>query len=73
MALLGLAILHEDEKKPEKDNNISDDDDQNGTNVEQVVESVTQAIAPILLPMIDGLGTLEATDMETYSGSGESD
>jgi len=73
MALLGLAILHNAEKTPEKDNNIFGDDDQNGKNVEHVVESVTQALAPILLPMIDGLGTLETTDIENYSASGEAD
>ena len=72
MALLGLAILHDTEKTPEKQNNISDDE-QNGKNVEYVVESVTQAIAPILLPMIDGLGTLETTDVESYSAAGEAD
>jgi len=59
-------------KTPEKQNNISDDE-QNGKNVEYVVESVTQAIAPILLPMIDGLGTLETTDVESYSAAGEAD
>lgn len=73
MALLGLAILHNAEKTPEKENNISRDDDENDKNIEYVVESVTKAIAPILLPMIDGLGTIEATDIENYSGAGEAD
>ena len=73
MALFGLAILHDAEKTPEKQNDISDDDEQNGKNVEHVIESVTQAMAPILLPMIDGLGTLEPTDMESYSAAGEAD
>jgi len=73
MALLGLAILHNAEKTPEKRNYTSGGDEENGKNVEYVVESTTQAIAPILLPMIDGLGTLEATDMESYSAAGEAD
>jgi hypothetical protein len=30
-------------------------------------------MAPILLPMIDGLGALEMTDMESFGATGEAD
>ncbi|MBN2588381.1 MAG: hypothetical protein JXA96_00845 [Sedimentisphaerales bacterium] len=72
MALIGLAILHDSEKTHDNVDNIYSED-QNEKNIEQTVESITKSIAPILLPMIDGLGALETIDMESYSSAGEVD
>jgi len=71
MTLLGLAILHDAEEKTVKQDNNLDDNEQSDKNVEDVVKSVTRAMAPILLPMIDGLGALNTTDVENYSAAGE--
>ena len=42
-------------------------------NIEKLVESFSRAIAPILLPMIDGLGTLDLDAAEKATASGETD
>jgi hypothetical protein len=73
MALLGLAILHDAEKTSANQNNNSGDDEQDCKNIEYVVQNVTRAMAPILLPMIDGLGALDTTDVVAYSAAGEAD
>lgn len=73
MALLGLAILHDAEEKTVKQDNSLDDNDRSEKNTEDVVESVTRAMAPILLPMIDGLGALDEKAIESYSAAGEAD
>lgn len=58
MILVGLALIHDHfettKGKEHKEHDINQDS--NGGNLEDKVDEVTKAIAPILLPMIDNLG-----------------
>ena len=53
MILVGIALLNEANQEPERDD---------APTPEENVREVTKAIAPILLPMIEHLGTLSETD-----------
>lgn len=57
LVLIGLALLN-DNGKPCK----SDDQDESGSCF-TIVEKISKAISPIILPMIDTLGTLETQDL----------
>jgi len=65
MILVGLALIHDhfqEEKSSRKDKKSEDDffdADSNGGSIEKKVAEVSKAIGPILLPMIDNLGTFE--------------
>lgn len=58
MVLIGLALIKQDIEK-HKDNSELDSE-----TIEDKVEDFTKAIAPILLPMIDSLGTLDLDEIE---------
>jgi len=59
--LVGLALLDEHKKSKSKD-------DEN-VGIDERVSKISRAISPFLIPMINGLGGLEANDME-ISGDG---
>jgi hypothetical protein len=64
LTLLGLGLLQDEQKEPNPDKNTSSSQDStspdNGEpNVEDKIEAFTKAVAPILLPMIAGLGALQ--------------
>jgi len=59
MVLLGMGLIHEDMKKSKTGGN-GEDDEEESVSVEQSVLSFTRAVAPILIPMIDELGGLDA-------------
>ncbi len=75
MVLVGLGILQQDllEHSGETAGNGSNDENDERRNVEQRVEQVTKALAPIMLPMIDALRTLDVSESEvgTARASGE--
>lgn len=58
LVLLGLGVLHEDTKSNGATNGKYDDTS-NEASTEDKVETLTRAVAPILLPMIESLGTLK--------------
>ena len=70
--LIGLAMLHQ------ADNNIgfknrmgNNEDDQQANPVQDQIRQVSEAVAPVLLPMIDQLAGLNEDDIEEFSAIGE--
>lgn len=68
MTLLGLALVHDHHtrKKQEtghKSDATSSDDSEEGP--ERLVERMTAALSPFLLPMVDSLGTIDPSMLET--------
>jgi hypothetical protein len=73
MVLLGLAVLQEEINKAKRnggDEGIKSEDEEMEGNVEDRVEHFSRSIAPILLPMIESLGSLEEEDISSV-GTGE--
>jgi hypothetical protein len=77
MILLGLALIHDhfkDKKSKRKNGDRDEGQDSNGGHVEDVedkVGDVSRAFAPILLPMIDNLGSFEHEFDLSDSAAGE--
>jgi hypothetical protein len=62
MVLVGISLIHDDMERESKKEEDDYEDEHNGyrkPNVEDKVEEFTKAIAPILLPMIENLGSFE--------------
>lgn len=76
--LLGLALLHQEEldkkaRRDRKDGNGGENEDEQQTNIEDRVAQFTRAVAPVLLPMVEALGGIDAEELATAdSGAGES-
>jgi hypothetical protein len=71
MVLVGLGMLQQDIADQSGKNDEAEENDGRG-NIEERVERVTKALAPIMLPMIDSLGALDVAEVESSSSSGES-
>jgi hypothetical protein len=75
LVLTGLALLHDDaqsKKVKEPESEGSQNDEENGEGIEKRVEIFTRAIAPVLLPMITSLGSLDADAPVISVEAGES-
>jgi hypothetical protein len=88
MVLVGLGLLQQDmAAQSQKTNRTETDEDEDGLknigtsamddddgseNVEEQVERVTSALAPIMLPMIESLGAIDMSEVEMDTASGES-
>ncbi|MFZ5993573.1 MAG: hypothetical protein ACOYU4_01100 [Thermodesulfobacteriota bacterium] len=74
MVLIGLALLREEidsKKKADTSHDDRNDDRESNGNIEDMVDQFTKAIAPVLLPIIDSLGSLDVEDESPIQGSGE--
>lgn len=73
MVLVGIALIHDDLENDESkdEDSYDDDEDHRKINVEDKVQNFTKAIAPILLPMIENLGSFEYEYESVDSESGE--
>ena len=73
MVLVGLGLIQQDmESHSEKGEESESTEDGDGNeNVESTVEKVSKALAPIILPMIESLGSLDSNEMESKTSSGE--
>jgi hypothetical protein len=70
--LLGIAMLYQADHKNKLERNISNNGDEKQAGIVQdQIRQISEAIAPVLLPMIDQLGGLNEDDIETFSVSGE--
>jgi hypothetical protein len=75
--LLGLALLHQEEldKKTQREGQAEeggDKDEETHVNIEDRVAQFTRAVAPVLLPMVESLGSLDMADLATAdAGAGE--
>ncbi len=69
--LFGLALLHQDELDQKVKKSAADGDDEEEKedgekmNIEDKVERVTTALAPVLLPMIESLGGAAIQELDT--------
>lgn len=74
MVLLGLAMLQQDieEHGQDDDNdNRGESDNGNGASIEKNVEAFSRAVAPVVIPMINSLGSLSVEDESILGASGE--
>jgi hypothetical protein len=74
MVLLGLALLQEEKQAEElasKAKANGHERDSNIVPIEDRVEAFSKAMSPVLLPMIEHLGTLDLEEEATTSTSGE--
>lgn len=82
LVLVGLALLHDDKQKSQsgtakgKDSawqeTDSDRDESGSEQIDQRIEALTIALAPVLLPMIESLGALDIDSVSSFSASAES-
>jgi hypothetical protein len=73
LVLVGLALLHDD-FQTRNTRNLDDTEDAEDSSVVSIaaqVERFTKALAPILLPMINSLGTLDFESAIAMTASGE--
>jgi hypothetical protein len=70
MVLVGLALLHDEAKKPKKKSEEVREEE-SGQTIENRVERFTRALAPVILPMIESLGALELDQVLAVTTSGE--
>jgi hypothetical protein len=75
MVLLGLAMLQQDiEDHRQKDGAEEEQESGNGNGVciEKNVEAFSRAVAPVVIPMINSLGSLSLEEEPFLAASGES-
>ena len=72
MVLLGLALIQQDilEQGIESDED-HDDGKADGASIEKRVEAFCRAVAPVVIPMINSLGSLSIEDEPVIGASGE--
>lgn len=73
LVLIGLAMLHDDAqtKKTSKNDDSPNGEDEKSESIDTRVANLTRALAPVLLPMIDSLGAMEAEGALAAAASGE--
>ena len=73
LVLIGLALLHDDvqSKKNKKSDDSETSEEENADSVQLRIERLTRALAPVLLPMINSLGSLDLESAVAMNASGE--
>lgn len=74
MVLLGLAMLQqdtEDHRQDDDSENERESENGNGASIEKNVEAFSRAVAPVVIPMINSLGSLSVEDEPVLGASGE--
>jgi hypothetical protein len=71
MALVGLGALRAAPRNGNHEPTESDDGDAKEWTAEDYVALAADAVAPMLLPMIDGLGGLDLDEVESESGASD--
>ena len=81
LVLVGLALLHDDKQKSKSEAGKrkdsawqaanSDQDESGSEQIDQRIEALTIALAPVLLPMIESLGALDIDTASSFSASAE--
>ncbi len=81
LVLVGLALLHDDKQKSKSEagkrkdsawqETDSDQDESGSEQIDQRIEALTIALAPVLLPMIESLGALDIDTVSNFSSSAE--
>jgi hypothetical protein len=70
LVLMGLALLHDD-VQTKKSRPANATAEQEPESIEKQIEHFTQALAPVLLPMINSLGAMELDAALAATVSGE--
>jgi hypothetical protein len=74
MVLLGLAMLQqdiEDHRQDDDSESERESENGNGASIEKNVEAFSRAVAPVVIPMINSLGSLSVEDEPVLGASGE--
>jgi hypothetical protein len=75
LVLVGLALLHDDvqskNNRKEKEEDPENPDSSNPEDVETKIEHFSKALAPVLLPIINSLGSLDLESALAMNSSGE--
>jgi hypothetical protein len=74
MVLVGLGLLQQEITKAaiqDSDCEIETNEECSSDGIEELVEQVTRALAPIVLPMIESLGSIEVLESDFGTASGE--
>jgi hypothetical protein len=71
LVLVGLAILHDNAQRQSSTETREADEDETVQNIESKVEDFTKALAPVLLPMINSLGSLPSEPTVASATAGE--
>jgi hypothetical protein len=73
LVLVGLALLHDDAQsdKSQKQDDSDLAEEKNGESLPARLERFTKALAPILLPMINSMGSLDLEGVVAMTASGE--
>jgi hypothetical protein len=73
LVLVGLALLHDEDRRMANSEDDQDRADAAGeeSNIEDRVETFTRAVAPVLLPMIESLASLEIEETASADASGD--
>ena len=61
--LMGMALIHEEENNKKKYEDSSNDDAE--FTLENKIKQVSRALSPVLLPMVDGISSLDIDNMES--------
>jgi hypothetical protein len=69
--LVGLALLHDDTQREKPAEAAENSADETAPSIETRVEEFTKALAPVLLPMINSLGSLDVEPAMASSAAGE--
>ena len=70
--LVGLAMLYQADHSSNSEGRMERNDEEKQVGeISDQIRSVSEAIAPVLLPMIDQLGGLSEDDIESFSVAGE--
>jgi hypothetical protein len=73
LVLIGLALIHDDKQRTKNGGTAETNEEENGSGatLEQKIEIMTCALAPILLPMIESLGALDVDTIAKFAASAE--
>ncbi len=74
MVLIGLSLLQQDIKDQHRQSdNEKENEDENGNSasIEKKVEEFCRAVAPVVIPMINSLGSLSIEEESVFVASGE--
>lgn len=68
MVLVGLGVLQDDRRSNPGADRVDDDGEKEEVSVADRVDMFSRSIAPLLLPMIDGLGSISENDIVDSTG-----
>ncbi len=74
MVLIGLSLLKQDieyRKKKSGTEDNQEDENGNGVSIEKKVEEFSRAVSPVILPIINSLGSLSLDDEPVRTASGD--